>query len=188
MHLGRVTYYVDFWAYPALAALLAWWSFYPEAMAGRLAWLAACAFGLLLWTLLEYLMHRAVFHHAPWFATQHRTHHDAPAASIGTPLWYSMPPLVLMFAALAALLGPALAGGLCMGVLAGYYWYISVHHIAHRWRTRPGTYLHAARLRHGRHHVPDAYGDFGVSTGLWDHIFGTALMPRGTGAKLTIRA
>ena len=178
MRLSRATYYADFWAYPVLAAGLAAGTFYHLARAGRLEWLAACAAGLLLWTLIEYLMHRAAFHHTPWFVAQHRTHHDAPMASIGTPFWYSMPALILTFAALYALLGPALAGGLGMGLLAGYYWYMAVHHITHRWRTRPGTYLHEARLRHGRHHAPGAYGDFGVSTALWDHVFGTALAPR----------
>ena len=182
MRLSRVTYYADFWAYPVLAAGLAAFTFYPQAMAGRLLWLAACAAGLVLWTLIEYVMHRAAFHHARWFVAQHRTHHDAPAASIGTPLWYSMPALVLIFAVLYALLGPALAGGIGMGLLAGYYWYMAVHHIAHRWRTKPGTYLHDARLRHGRHHAPGAYGDFGVSTGFWDIVFRTALQPRRPGS------
>ena len=61
------------------------------------------------------------------------------------------------------------------GLATGYLWYVFVHYATHHWRPRKNSYLYRARLRHARHHYFFHCGNFGVTTSMWDHIFGTAL-------------
>jgi sterol desaturase/sphingolipid hydroxylase (fatty acid hydroxylase superfamily) len=59
------------------------------------------------------------------------------------------------------------------GLASGYY--VFVHYATHHWRPRKNSYLYRARLRHARHHHLSHRGNFGVTTSVWDHVFGTAL-------------
>lgn len=46
--------------------------------------------GLVGWSLIEYLLHRVVFHHAPILSQIHEWHHRSPQDLIGTPAWASV--------------------------------------------------------------------------------------------------
>jgi sterol desaturase/sphingolipid hydroxylase (fatty acid hydroxylase superfamily) len=61
------------------------------------------------------------------------------------------------------------------GLVCGYLWYVLVHYAAHHWQPRPGSYLYRTRMRHAQHHHQSEQGNFGVTTSLWDHVFGTTL-------------
>ena len=52
--------------------------------------------GLVLWTLLEYVLHRIALHRMPYFSPMHGEHHAAPLAFIGTPSWISVSVLSLV--------------------------------------------------------------------------------------------
>jgi sterol desaturase/sphingolipid hydroxylase (fatty acid hydroxylase superfamily) len=138
--------------------------------------------GLLGWTLIEYLLHRALFHHAPILSKIHQSHHHSPQELIGTPAWASL--LVGLIAVASPsweFLGFRLATAATAGLVAGYLWYVFVHYASHHLRPRRGSYLYWARMRHARHHHLSDSGNFGVTTAIWDHVFGTALeasMPR----------
>jgi len=43
-------------------------------------WGASLVFGAALWTLVEYLIHRYAYHHAPILAPLHDAHHKEPLA------------------------------------------------------------------------------------------------------------
>jgi sterol desaturase/sphingolipid hydroxylase (fatty acid hydroxylase superfamily) len=62
--------------------------------------------------------------------------------------------------------------------MLGYLWYVSVHHIVHHWKAEPGTYAYALKRRHMLHHHFDDMGNFGVTSGFWDRVFGTDLKGR----------
>ena len=86
--------------------------------------------------------------------------------------------LVVIFAPLAAHhLGAA--GGLTCGILAGYEFYMIVHHAGHHWKPQPGSYLYQARLRHAAHHYSGKAVNCGVTTSFWDRVFQTNSEPRG---------
>jgi hypothetical protein len=53
----------------------------------------------------------------------------------------------------------------------GYAWYLFVHHCAHHSRKHSRFPL----LKHHRSHHKFATRNYGVSTTLWDHVFGTVL-------------
>jgi sterol desaturase/sphingolipid hydroxylase (fatty acid hydroxylase superfamily) len=47
-----------------------------------------------------------------------------------------------------------------------------VHHATHHWNIQPGDWLYEARVRHMAHHYRDQ-SNFGITTGIWDKVFGT---------------
>jgi len=176
MHLSRFWYYSDFVAYPVLIALLAAFGLVTVGWSGAAQWLTIFLGCVALWTLIEYAMHRFVLHHIPYAKAMHQSHHDHESASLGTPLWLSL------FAHCALALMPiwvfvnfAEASAVSAGLMLGYLWYITVHHILHHWHPRHSGYLYRLKHRHAVHHHVDADCNFGVTTNFWDRIFRTAL-------------
>lgn len=122
---------------------------------------ALVAAGCAAWTLGEYVGHRFVLHHL--VPSGHLTHHARPNAAIFTVFWQIW--LCLGFVWLIA------GGAFAAGALIAYGWYLFVHHCAHH---DPG-HIPAKLLRHHRLHHRMATRNYGVSTRLWDRLFGTAL-------------
>ncbi len=169
MYLGKIGYYADFVIYPVLLLACTSFMLWHAGQMDRFQWLLAAAFGLALWTLLEYAMHRIVLHRVAYFERMHDVHHKAPTAKIGTPSWASLS--IAVFGILmpsVLLLGGFLGSGLTIGILVGYLWYICVHHAVHHWRPRHGSYLYRAKIRHSRHHFADHHSNYGVTTAIWD--------------------
>jgi len=177
MHLGRLGYYSDFFVYPALIAGLCAWGLAgatPEA-AGR--WLAFALSSVAVWTLLEYLLHRFVLHHFPYLKEMHHSHHVEEKAQIGTPTWLSLGVFALVVVLPSWLgLGDRLGSAVTAGLMAGYLWYISVHHIVHHWHPGHSSYVYGLKRRHALHHHADETANFGVSSSFWDHVFGTLVV------------
>lgn len=177
MRPSKLTYYADFVAYPAVIVGLAGAGLVRSTWPDRSQWLCVAAAGFVAWTFLEYVLHRAVLHRKTYFAPMHAQHHAAPLAFIGTPPWVSISVLsawVLMPAWWWA--GFNIADGLSVGVMLGYWWYGLVHHVIHRHADRPSSsYFRNLRAWHMRHHFSPRSGNFGVTTSVWDHIFGTAI-------------
>mgnify|MGYP000919708018 CR=1 FL=1 len=117
-------------------------------------WLFGFAFGVALWTLLEYVLHRFVFHRrllGKLAAKEHLLHH----AKVDHFAHWSMKvalavPVLSVIVALAALvLGVALGTSVPVGVLAGYGVYEVIHRRIHV-RAPLGAYGRWAR----RHSPP----------------------------------
>jgi len=179
MRLSKAGYYADFLVYPPLilamvAAVLA-----RPASLSWVDWLVACLVGVAMWTLLEYLFHRFVLHQVRFFAELHDMHHEDPHGFVGTPTWFSAG--VIGFGVLAPLwwnLGFDIASGVTAGMMLGYLWYVTVHHIVHHWRIEPSSYFYRAKRRHALHHYGRQPCNFGVSTAFWDRVFGTTAHER----------
>ncbi|WP_437907333.1 sterol desaturase family protein [Sorangium sp. So ce327] len=144
------------------------------ALAGALFWAA----GLAGWTLIEYLLHRFLFHlpaeHPLAFlgARIHLAHHEAadqtpivkpPAATLGA--------FSAGFCATAAAAGVSRAAPLWAGLVAGYLLYELSHLAAHLLSDAEHP-LPAQRRHHLRHHAAPR-ARFGVSSALWDRAFDT---------------
>jgi dihydroceramide fatty acyl 2-hydroxylase len=138
--------------------------------------------GWVFWTIIEYWMHRLVFHFEPerglgarlhWII--HGVHHDHP----NDPLRLVMPPSVSVPLAIAfyglfvLVLGSERAPGFAAGFLTGYLAYDIIHYHVHHHlpRSALGRKL---REQHMRHHFQDDTRGFGVSAPWWDVAFGTA--------------
>lgn len=137
-------------------------------------WLSAVVAGAGAWTLIEYAIHRWILHRVPPFRRLRAMHHARPAALIGTPTWLSAVLFMALWAALGREIAVPEAGGLAAGLMTGYLRYAALHFVLHHRRASPGSWLHAAKLRHASHHREGAESDYGVSTGAWDRLFGTA--------------
>ena len=181
MPINKFLYFGDFLTTPLAMILffsLALWR--GGAMALPVFGLAFVA-GFLAWTLAEYLIHRFLYHHAPVLSPLHDAHHRSPAALIGVPSFVSSGLVILICYAPLRGFAPIFADGFTGGALLGYAGYMLVHHAVHHWKIEPGDWLYAARVRHMAHHYHDDVC-FGVITGFWDRVFGTAGSRKGTWA------
>lgn len=179
MRLSRMGYYRDFVVYPLAIAGLAigvLWRASPEQTA---ATLAAFAFGLGTWTLVEYFLHRHVLHRVPYVRDMHGCHHRDQTALIGAPTWLSLGLFLCLVYLPLRVVVPPLAGGLTAGFMAGYVWYFGVHHLIHHNSLGHSTYARRLKRRHMLHHHFNDKGNFGVTTGIWDRAFGTDIQVRG---------
>jgi len=115
--------------------------------------------GLVAWTFAEYVTHRFVLHAiAP---AQHGIHHARPQDAIDKVFWQ----IWLAFAVVYLATG----GAVLAGTLIAYAWYLSVHYCAHH---NPAI-LPARLLKHHLDHHRFANRNYGVTTKIWDHVFGT---------------
>jgi sterol desaturase/sphingolipid hydroxylase (fatty acid hydroxylase superfamily) len=130
--------------------------------------------GVAAWTLLEYLVHRFVFHCCSAVGQRlHQLHHDHPSdpdaerSSLSTPL-LAFPIGCLLIGAAGMEDGSAIFAGL----LSGYLVFIVVHYAVHRWSIEPNSWLYSAKLRHLTHHRLENC-NYGVTTIFWDIVFRT---------------
>jgi sterol desaturase/sphingolipid hydroxylase (fatty acid hydroxylase superfamily) len=142
--------------------------------------------GLLIWTLLEYVIHKVGFHHPTrspgWLAVQasHGSHHEDPTdpLRIVAQLTTSLPVALLVFAALClAFWDPKPAALVMVGVMIGYLAYEVIHFRIHL--GRKSRWLPRALVRHHLyHHHKDQWRCYGVTTPLWDWMLRTNRPPR----------
>lgn len=168
------SYFADFAVYGAVIVLLALaiGLYAPERQLLTLAlWVPV---GVALWTLMEYLLHRFVLHHLPPFAAMHAMHHRNPRAYVSTPTVVTIVLFaVLVFMPMLWLASVWVASAVTLGVLLGYVGYGLMHHAVHHWRGM-GTWFAARKRCHALHHHSEKPVYYGVTTSVWDHVFGTA--------------
>ncbi|WP_114777473.1 sterol desaturase family protein [Botryobacter ruber] len=139
--------------------------------------------GWLIFTLIEYMAHRYVFHmetNTPLKKrvqyTFHGNHHDYPKDKERL----AMPPIVSVLLAsflffVFELFVGRLVFGLVAGLLFGYALYLFVHYAVHAYAP-PKNFLKVLWVHHSIHHYKDPEAAFGVSSPLWDWLLGT--MPK----------
>ena len=143
--------------------------------------LAMVVVGIAVWTLAEYLLHRFIFHFNAKGHFQkriqfiiHGMHHD----DVDDPTRLVMSPVVggglalFFYAIFLPLAGPRLVDPFFASFILGYLWYDYTHYYVHHFtpKTRVGKIL---KTNHMRHHFSKTPIRWGVSTPLWDHVFGT---------------
>jgi sterol desaturase/sphingolipid hydroxylase (fatty acid hydroxylase superfamily) len=134
--------------------------------------------GAATWTLLEYAIHRYLGHGRRWrknpFALEHIRHHVE--GDYFAPTWKKVVIAggvgAVASAGAVAAVGAALGLGYVAGLLACYALYEWVHRRDHT-HAGWGAYGRWLRAHHFRHHLEDARKNFGVTTPLWDLVFGT---------------
>ena len=181
--MSRNAFFADFYVYPTAAFLFV----VLAILSDRPRWwqsLGIFAAAFFLWTFVEYLLHRFVLHHVQWVKEQHDVHHHDEKALVGTPTWFSFM-IFLAFVTLPVLLAStiAISASITAGLMLGYLWYVTAHYGIHHWRIREDGYLARLKRRHALHHRYDDLGNFGVTTGIWDYVFGTNVQVRRDSAK-----
>jgi dihydroceramide fatty acyl 2-hydroxylase len=137
---------------------------------GMLAIVLWLASGCATWTLLEYAIHGWLGHRFQTFVSpMHQVHHRDPHAVFTAGAWV---PVGVVLLGGFAFFGPHPAILFLIGLSAGFTAYEVLHYRIHfrrarnRWETR-------LRLRHLAHHERAPQQIFGVTTEMWDLVFGT---------------
>ncbi len=137
--------------------------------------------GFFAFTLVEYLMHRYLYHMIPTNKikdkiqyTIHGVHHDYPKDKDRLAL----PPFITgLYAFILYYVFTFLMGDYALyflpGFLIGYALYLGVHYMVHAYQP-PKNFFKFLWVNHAIHHYKDPDVAFGVSLPLWDYVFGTA--------------
>jgi sterol desaturase/sphingolipid hydroxylase (fatty acid hydroxylase superfamily) len=178
--LSKVYWWVPAVVYGPVIAWLLIYAFVFQSVPAlpALGWFV---FGVVTWTLVEYVMHRWIFHYKPrvkWGQRLHfifhGVHHDYPndAHRLVMPPTASLP-IAFAFYGLFSLIVPAAGLYACVaGFLAGYMIYDLIHYALHHasWKAR---WFAVLKRNHMKHHFAEPERRYGVTSAFWDHVFGT---------------
>jgi sterol desaturase/sphingolipid hydroxylase (fatty acid hydroxylase superfamily) len=137
--------------------------------------------GFLVWTLVEYGLHRVLFHKRPQNGFErklhflaHGIHHKDPwdGTRLVFPILAGVAIALVLFGLLRLALPLPLALAVMSGLLLGYLAYDMGHYAWHHMTFKAGWLKYLKRY-HLAHHYQDMDSRFGVSVPLWDWIFGT---------------
>ena len=173
--------FASFWIYPLAGVTLLYLAsrLDPSRHLKELWWWIPL--GLLLWTFLEYFLHR-LFH---WeFRSQrvdeqsrkiHLYHHADPrhpGRILVHPI-FTLPVSGLLFGLLYQAAGSGYsAAAITVGIWVGFLYHEWVHYRVHL-SSGEGRLLRSQRRLHFYHHFVDSRHCFGITSPLWDMICGT---------------
>jgi len=144
----------------------------------------AFAAGAALWTLGEYVLHRFAMHHLHGkgiMSREHLEHHVHSSWGFSVTHLMSWAGMLLVgfggwMPAVWLLAGPVPAVAVAVGWAFGYFFYEYQHAVAHL-RAPAGRYGTWLRRHHFHHHFGHPMANHGVSTLVWDKVFGTYERP-----------
>ncbi|XP_076175098.1 fatty acid 2-hydroxylase isoform X2 [Ptiloglossa arizonensis] len=146
-------------------------------------------FGIFLWTILEYILHRELFHFKPPATSKvlislhfvlHGVHHKAPFD--GRRLVF--PPVAglliakLLWKIYEVLFSETMIHFIAAGTTTGYVCYDLIHYYLHHGAPKVESYLYTMKRNHNYHHFSHHDLGFGISSKLWDYTFRTNISLR----------
>jgi len=136
--------------------------------------------GAFFWTFFEYLMHRFAFHAIAdsekaqkFIYVMHGNHHHFPRDK--ERLFMPPVPSLIISSVIFGIMYLAMKGNAFVffsGFIFGYLLYGSMHYAIHAWNP-PFKWMKPLWRNHHLHHYKDEHKVFGVSTTIWDRVFGT---------------
>ena len=138
-------------------------------------------FGLFCWSIMEYTLHRFVFHYHPVSKAGkrihfilHGVHHDFPSDSrrLVMPPGASIPLAVVIWYACYAIFGSVYAAPFFSGFVIGYIVYDMSHYAVHHLNYK-NKLFQTIKKHHMLHHYKDPNAGFGFTSKIWDQAFGT---------------
>jgi sterol desaturase/sphingolipid hydroxylase (fatty acid hydroxylase superfamily) len=139
--------------------------------------------GVVGFTLLEYLLHRFAFHWDPGEKREakvrlflmHGLHHQFPNDKwrLVAPPLMSWPLALILFVSYRLLFSNSDAFILFGGTCAGYLFYDWTHYYTHHFRSPRTAIGKLLRRAHAVHHFKLFNLNMGISSPLWDLVFGT---------------
>jgi sterol desaturase/sphingolipid hydroxylase (fatty acid hydroxylase superfamily) len=137
--------------------------------------------GVLSWSLTEYWLHRTFFHwlpKAPWGERMHFLVHGVHHTWPRDKYRLVMPPAVsislfwIFLGVFMVVIGKPFVWGFHAGFVVGYMSYDMTHYYIHHFSPKT-EYGRTLKKHHMLHHFKDHDSRFGVSSRLWDRVFGT---------------
>jgi len=178
----RALRFSSFWVFPLLSIALLTLSYRGQPHRFIADFAESLFIGLAFWTLLEYLFHRfllhAEFHNTALRAlvnVSHARHHAAPRDrdQILVKAPFALVTSALIYALLFAITRDWFETSAIMsGIWLGFLYYEAVHYRVHI-SLAHSNLLQRQRRAHFHHHFSDSQKCFGVTTPMWDYVFGT---------------
>ncbi len=140
------------------------------------------SFGILIWTMTEYCIHRFIFHLEPkskWgqrlLFIIHGVHHDYPNDSFRLlmPPVITIPCFLFFYYLFLIFFGLVNSEIIFSGFVTGYLYYDMLHYAIHHSK-KPGKILKFLKKNHFHHHFQNDQLAFGVTSIFWDIIFNTS--------------
>jgi dihydroceramide fatty acyl 2-hydroxylase len=137
--------------------------------------------GVFTWTLTEYCLHRFLFHYparsraGKWLVFLfHGNHHEDPRdkTRLVMPPAGAIPIMAVIYLLFSLVIPSPWIEPFCAFFIVGYLIYDYIHYATHHFpmRNRVARYL---KHYHLKHHFSGEGGRYGVSSPLWDVVFGT---------------
>jgi sterol desaturase/sphingolipid hydroxylase (fatty acid hydroxylase superfamily) len=167
-----------FWS--PIAGYLLWQSIVVQDL--PIAQVLLCApLAILVWTLTEYVLHRFAFHFparsklGKWLVFLfHGNHHHDPKdkTRLVMPPSGSIPIMLVLYYLFSLVIPGVWLAPFTAFFIVGYLIYDYIHYATHHFpmKNAVAKYL---KLYHLKHHFSGESGRYGVSSPLWDKVFGT---------------
>ena len=140
-----------------------------DSMFVPIAWAAA---GWLVFSFVEYGLHRWLFHGSARFLEEgHRRHHERPEGDDAMPFFFAPLAILALAGVLATIAAKPFALPFAGGFAAAYAAYGISHTLMHQRRFQSAILRRWAAAHHVHHHHPGS--NFGVTSPLWDVVMGT---------------
>ena len=164
--------------FPVFAGL----PFYSYSKLSFPVWQIAIFFlvGMFCWTLVEYILHRFLFHMIGEsdraqriIYVMHGNHHHFPRDKerLFMPPVPSLIIALILFSVFYSFMGKYVFM-FFPGFILGYLMYGTMHYAIHAWNP-PFKWMKPLWRNHHLHHYKNEGKGYGVSTTLWDRVFGT---------------
>lgn len=137
--------------------------------------------GIFFWTFFEYIIHRFLFHIVSENPRArrisyilHGNHHEFPRDR--QRLFMPAVPSIIISSVIFLIMYGLIQETVLIffpGFILGYLIYASMHYAIHAWHP-PFKWLKPIWRNHHLHHYKDEEKGFGVSSHIWDKVFGTA--------------
>lgn len=141
---------------------------------------------IIVWTFIEYVVHRFIFHMQPkspmaerLLFLLHEVHHVQPNCKtrLVLPPIITIPGALVFYALFQTLVGsllgqPEWINSMFAGFMVGYVAYDLTHYAVHHFPLK-GRFLKALKRHHMLHHFENPQERFGVTSPLWDFAFKT---------------
>ena len=137
--------------------------------------------GIFVWSFIEYVLHKYIFHFdaKSEFGKKihfifHGVHHDYPSDSrrLVMPPSVSIPLAALFYFIFMYLVGGVYVLPFFSGFIIGYLFYDLTHYAIHHFNMHNKFWLEI-KNHHMLHHYHDQDKGYGVSSPLWDLVFGS---------------
>ncbi|GAA4090512.1 sterol desaturase family protein [Mucilaginibacter panaciglaebae] len=176
--LSKVHYLVPVFIFVPVILASTYIAFFVKQI-GALAYFEYFFIGLFVWTFVEYIMHRFVFHYVPknkiglrLHFIFHGVHHDYPsdAKRLVLPPSVSIPLATGFYFLFDVILPTNCVFGFFPGFILGYLFYDISHYAIHHFNFK-GNVWKKIKQHHMLHHYQNPEKGYGVSSPLWDKIF-----------------
>jgi len=178
--LSKVHYLVPVYIFVPVILASTYMAFFVKHI-GALVYIEYFFIGLFVWTFTEYIMHRFIFHYVPknkiglrLHFIFHGVHHDYPsdAKRLVLPPSVSIPLATGFYFLFNAILPANYVFGFFPGFILGYLFYDISHYAIHHFNFK-GKIWKSIKQHHMLHHYQTPSKGYGVSSPLWDKIFGS---------------